>query len=303
MAGLTVRQFLACQTQDGGGHLHRYLFDDNTVRYIEINCSHNDHFHNAPLPGIPDGNWNWAMIDRDQQTGQPTFQKPRIKARQGFTSTWNLPSVDHLTLQLYEGTNRHGRYTTCHDSPSRIFGCSIVVKIAHFDDGIQGITGIADIEKECEIYWRIQGQGIGPKFLGYVTEGNQKIGFVLEKFEEARQPESREYKRCKAVLKKLHRLEILHQDCHYLNVLVTEDRAVLIDFKSAIDVDNGNAVTGKREDIETIWDACHRSSFWRYLKCFKPGWIGHQVAAVRRHWTSGDSEDVLSKGAIPLGSV
>ena len=93
------------------------------------------------------------------------------------------------------------------------------------------------------------------------------------------------------MLKKLHRLNILHGDCHYGNVLVTEDRAILIDFKSATDFDNGNAAEGKRQDIATIWDACHRSSRWRYLKYFKPGWIGHQVAAVR-HRASGVGEDV-----------
>ncbi|KAM0707967.1 hypothetical protein Q7P35_004616 [Cladosporium inversicolor] len=177
----TVRQLLACDVRHDG-HMHRYLFDDNTVRYIKIMTGpHNHHFHDQPLPPIPAGNWNRAKIDMDRKTDQPAFQSVIRRhletVRTIRTKTWDPPSVDHLNLQLYQGRNRSGRFATYQDSSSDLFKCPIVVKIARFGHEI------SDIQLECDIYQKILGKGIGTEFLAYVTEDGRIIGFILKKIE------------------------------------------------------------------------------------------------------------------------
>ena len=253
----TVSQLLACDVQHDG-HMHRYLFDDNTVRYIVIVTGpQNHHFHDQELPQIPAENWNWATIDIDRQTGLSAFQRVMRRHLESVritrTKTWDPPNIDHLDLQLYQGSNSSGQFATYRDSPSDLFGCPIVVKVARFDHEIP------DIQRECDVYKKILGKGIGPKFLAYVTEGGRTIGFVLRKLEGARRPKPRDFTRYKRVLKKLHRLGILHQDCHHGNVLVKNGRAILIDFKSATEVNQHNAVEGERQDFATLRRACGMS--------------------------------------------
>jgi predicted Ser/Thr protein kinase len=250
----TVRQLLACDVQHDG-HMHRYLFDDNTVRYIRIVTGpHNHHFHDRPLPPVPTGDWNCATIDIDRTTGQPVFETVVRRYLETVvtirTETWDPPSVDHLDLQLYQGSNSSGRFATYRDSPSDILGCPIVVKIARFSHEIP------DIQLECDMYEKILGKGIGPKFLAYVTEGDRVIGFVLKKIEGVRRPKPRDFKKCKRVLKKSHELGFLHRDCHHGNVLMKNGRAILVDFKSAMAITSENAVEGKKQDLETLRAAC-----------------------------------------------
>jgi hypothetical protein len=230
-------------------------FDDNTVRYVKVMTGpQNHHFHNHSLPPIPAENWNLATIDVDTKTGQPAFQSAVIqhldRVESISTKNWDPPSIDHLDLQLYQGRNSSGRFATYRDSPCDIFGCPIVVKIARFDHEIP------DIQLECDIYKKILGKGIGPKFLAFVTEGDRKIGFVLKKTEGARRPRPRDYKKCKRVLNKLHRLGFLHQDCHHGNVLVKNGRVILVDFKSATDINDENVADGRRQDFATLRAAC-----------------------------------------------
>ena len=249
-----VRQLLACDVQHDG-HMHRYLFDDTTVRYVKVMTGpQNHHFHDQSLPPITAGDWNRATIDIDRDTGQTAFQTAvRIDLEEVTTTTtktWDPPSVDHLDLQLYQGRNSSGRFATYQDSPSDLFGCPIVVKIARFGHEFP------DIQLECDIYQQILGKGIGSKFLAYVTEDNRKIGFVLKKTEGARRPGPRDFKKCKHVLKKLHELGFLHQDCHHGNVLVKKGRVILVDFKSATNINDENANGGKRQDFTTLRVAC-----------------------------------------------
>jgi predicted Ser/Thr protein kinase len=250
----TVRQLLACDLQHDG-HMHRYLFDDNTVRYIKIMTGpHDHHFHKQALPPMPTGDWNCETIDINRNASQLVFQTVVRKHLETVvtirTKTWDPPSVGHLDLQLYQGSNSNGRFATYRDSPCNIFGCPIVVKIARFDHEIP------DIQLECDVYEKILGKGIGPKFLAYVTEGGRVIGFVLKKIEGARRPRPRDVKKCNRVLKKLHKLGILHQDCHHGNVLMRKGRAILVDFKSATRITSENAVDGKKQDLETLRAAC-----------------------------------------------
>jgi hypothetical protein len=253
-----VRQLLACDVQHDS-HMHRYLFDDSTVRYIKVmTSSHSHHFHDQPLPPVPAGDWNWATIDVDCSTNQLAFQSAIRRnletVRTTCTKEWDLPSIDHLDLQLYQGSNSSGRFAAYRDSPSDIFGFPIFVKIARFSHEIP------DIQLECDVYQKILGKGIGPKFLAYVTEGGRTIGFVLKKIEGACRPRPRDFKKCKRVLQKFHKLGFLHQDCHHGNVLMRKGRAILVDFKSATGITSESAADGKRQDLETLRAACGKFS-------------------------------------------
>lgn len=240
MHTVAVRKLLACENPKAEHHLHRYLFDDNKVRYIKIMKGTDKHyFHTKPLvaveavdfqptpmPPAPAGNWNWGTVDIDPQTNQPCFTKTRKEKLMGVDSEWHCDSFDHLKLRLYESEGEHHLQTFRPPQPN-VLERPIFFKIALFPSQIDLM------QNEIDTYKQIRGRSIGPEFLGHVTEEARTIGFVVEKLEEFRPPTSADYGKCEAVLKKLHGLRILHGDMHGGNILVNDHRAVLIDFEDS----------------------------------------------------------------------
>lgn len=67
---------------------------------------------------------------------------------------------------------------------------------------------IYGVIQETMVYAQIEGHGIGPKFLAHVTENGERVyGYMLERVP-ARHATIDDLQACKAVLAKLHSLEI-----------------------------------------------------------------------------------------------
>ncbi|OBT56982.1 hypothetical protein VE04_02555 [Pseudogymnoascus sp. 24MN13] len=77
-----------------------------------------------------------------------------------------------------------------------------------------------------------QGHGIGPEFLGYLTEEGRVIGFLIEHVE-GRHATISDLPACEGIVKRLHGLGVVHGDLNKHNFLISEKGAVLIDFETA----------------------------------------------------------------------
>ncbi|KAJ3577187.1 hypothetical protein NPX13_g3382 [Xylaria arbuscula] len=89
------------------------------------------------------------------------------------------------------------------------------------------------MENETEVYKRVNGLNLTPKFLGHVTCQGAVIGYVLEYLEDARTTTAKDmYARIKAV-KKLHALGITHGCAHHQNFLRQGKDVLMIDFEES----------------------------------------------------------------------
>ncbi|EAW10802.1 uncharacterized protein ACLA_052750 [Aspergillus clavatus NRRL 1] len=188
------------------------------------------------LPEIPPGDWNDGLVARDTNNGQPFFasrtQFPSVSHR------WHGIYVDYLDIVVGEKL-RTGIYeVTC----SR-FDTVVVAKFVRFEWEIQYL------ENETAAYEWIDGRGIGPRFLGHLTEGDRVIGFLMERFTNARHAGLSELTACQQTLCRLHQLGILHGDINRFNFLIRGSKAVLIDFDTARKCDDQDAL---RKELETL---------------------------------------------------
>ncbi len=82
-------------------------------------------------------------------------------------------------------------------------------------------------------YCYIENQGIGPRFLGHVTEAGRVIGFLME-YVAGRAAEVEDLEWCQSVLARLHGLGLKHGDINKHNFLIRAGtgEAVLVDFET-----------------------------------------------------------------------
>jgi serine/threonine protein kinase len=127
----------------------------------------------------------------------------------------------------------------------------VVAKIARFE------FEIPYIERESLVYRIIDDRNIGPGFLGYLTENDRVMGFLLEYIPTHRKVTSSDSEVCLHVLRKLHRLKILLDDNNKSNFLVGEDGkiAFICDFSnSKIDVDEERLLREENEITKVFED-------------------------------------------------
>lgn len=209
----------------------RILVDNKFVKYITIEGGvyEVDDMCFGPtlvtlLPPFPPGDWNLGFVARDPDTRKPCFSMVFTKELPGIISTWHPTRIDHLAL-CEDDKLRTGVYTvTC---PSFFESRIIVAKFARFD------WEIAQLEAETEAYQWIQGQGIGPTFLGHLTEQGRVIGFLIKHIPNGRRAEPEDHCLCYEVLTRLHALGIKHGDINRHNFLIHNGRGTVIDFDTA----------------------------------------------------------------------
>ncbi|TKX21169.1 hypothetical protein C1H76_6710 [Elsinoe australis] len=174
------------------------------------------------LPEFPDGNWNEGYIDQPENAGAPRFVRTVKRQLPAVASDWHAVSIEHLDLS-FDQKLRTGIY----EATSARFSSPVVAKFARFE------WEIAALDHECMAYSWIDGQGLAPNFLGFLTEDGRTHGFIMERITGARHATQEDHLLCKETLSKLHKLGILHGDINKHNFLIKDDRAVLIDFECA----------------------------------------------------------------------
>ncbi len=223
----------------------RMLVDKKYVKYITIDgglYSVEDMCFEPTLttilPPLPAGDWNIGRVSRDPATGEPHFAAVSKETLPGIKTTWHPRRVDHLALGDARKLRSNVYEVTC---PG--FDAPVVAKFACFD------WEVPQLEVETEAYRWIDGQGIGPAFLGHLTEEGRVIGFLVARVAGCRHATPADLALCRAALLKLHALGVKHGDVNKHNFLVKGEAVTLIDF----DVADREATAEEREvELESL---------------------------------------------------
>ncbi|KAG6259195.1 hypothetical protein E4U24_007294 [Claviceps purpurea] len=229
-------RLLACQVDEDDTGDYRFLVDGRHVKYVSTAPGTFRGFHKAErtfarvllgeiFPPFPTGDWNKGRVARDPVTGQVTFIKTEKVLFADVRSVWHTVKFDELEFSRQDEL-RQRVYVVTH--PRINDGGPVLMKIAVWPQEIDWT------ETEIAIYQRICDKGVGPKFLGHVTEGTdgRVIGFITEWLGGARSAEPRDLEDCRKALARLHQLGIKHGDINKHNFLVREGHeVVLIDFE------------------------------------------------------------------------
>ncbi|PPR02904.1 hypothetical protein CVT26_009750 [Gymnopilus dilepis] len=194
----------------------------------------------AALPKLPRGDWVTARIFKAANKDTLSYELSH-RMLNGVNTLWHPTRIDILSLTR----------TICHSSwvytvtlPPNFGAQTAILKFARFEFEVYGI------EKETALYEIIQSRcpGVGPAFLGHVTEQGRAMGFLIE-FLEGRWAGIEDLAKCQEAVKKLHSQGILHGDLNRYNFIVSDEGQVrLIDFADA-------KLNASEEDMQKEYDS------------------------------------------------
>ena len=178
-------RLLAClvDEDDTDDSDYRFLLNRQNVKYVTtapgIFCKAEDCRTFEPillsklLPLFPIGDWNKGHMAKDPKTGEITFVKTETTYLTGVENLWHPVKLNELDFTRQDRVKQRVHIST---HPELNDGKPVLIKIAVWP------WEIASIEVETTAYQRIKDSGIGPKFLGHVTEGKdgREVGFVVE---------------------------------------------------------------------------------------------------------------------------
>lgn len=207
--------------------IYRLTKDDGRIVHVSIDPGvYDEDDYSFPsilipkLPPLPPGSWNKGHITRTEENPKPHFAWTRHVNLPRITSTWHGKFVDYNSLAF--GENLMPNVSTAFHSELG----GVIAKFARFE------WEIGAYQAETEAYQWIEGHGIGPRFLGHLTEDGRVIGFLLQKVD-GHYAGIEDLPRCEEVVRKLHSLGVVHGDLNRYNFIVAEDRVILIDFETA----------------------------------------------------------------------
>ncbi|KAI3324254.1 hypothetical protein HD806DRAFT_522076 [Xylariaceae sp. AK1471] len=178
-----------------------FLVDEKHVKYVTVD------------PGVfPKDNRTFAPVLIPMLPPfPPVFSRVTHSDLPGIRNTWYDRPIDHLELKKPNRVRQNIHHVTC---PAFNFPMPF-------------------FEAETTVYEWIEGKGIGPRFLGYLTEGGRVFGFVMENIDGAGTAGPEDLAACQRILAKLHALGIKHGDINKHNFLIKNGEAVLNDFETA----------------------------------------------------------------------
>ncbi|KAF2670739.1 hypothetical protein BT63DRAFT_468530 [Microthyrium microscopicum] len=182
------------------------------------------------LPEFPTGHWNSAHICKAETNNELVFSR----------ITYKLTNLKRLRQNIHKVSH-----------PS--FSQPILVKFAEFS------WQIPQVECETTAYQWIDGSGIGPKFLGHVTEAGRTIGFVTEFVEDARTATLQDLEQCQGILTKLHAMDLKHGDINKHNFLIYPEGVLLVDFETTRSCNKQEELEEEYRKLEaSLGDLSHR---------------------------------------------
>lgn len=234
---------------------YRFLVDDKHVKYVTVDPGvfPKDDRTFAPvliamLPPFPPGAWNEGHISKDPSTGLPVFSRTSQSDLAAVQTTWHHRMIDHLQLKELDRLRQNIHRVTCPQ-----FDHPVLVKFAEFP------WQTPYFEAETVAYEWIDGAGIGPKFLGHLTEAGRVIGLVLDFIEGARTAGPEDLEACQSALARLHALGIKHGDINKHNFLVKDGSVVMVDFETARRCSSKEELEAESRSLEqSLKDPSHR---------------------------------------------
>ncbi|KAI0164027.1 hypothetical protein GGR57DRAFT_452093 [Xylariaceae sp. FL1272] len=232
-------QLLAClvDEDDIDDSDYRFLADGHRVRYVTtapgtFDGAEDDRTFEPVLlgelfPPFPTGSWNKGHVAKDTATREPTFIKVETVQLAGIKNAWHPVKLNEFDFTQQRRIRQRVHVST---HPELNDGEPVLIKLAIWP------WEIASMEVETTAYQLIDGRGIGPKFLGHVTEGNdgRVVGIITEWVQGARAAGPEDIECCKRALGRLHELNIKSGDINKHNFLVRDGQdIVLVDFEMA----------------------------------------------------------------------
>ncbi|KAL8396356.1 hypothetical protein RB594_004659 [Gaeumannomyces avenae] len=221
----------------------RFLVDNQLFKYITISgglfTPDDMAFEPALVPQLPPfplGDWNTARVSADAATGLPCFEVVEKRLLPSITNLWHSVRIDYMELHMGRRLRSNVWEATCARFGSKI----VVAKFARFP------WEVGYLAKETAAYEWIQGQDIGPAFLGHLTEEGRAIGFVMARVgggdcsgnegaeSGIHHAQEEDLPLCQSLLGRMHALGIKHGDTNKHNMLVHNGRATMIDFECAV---------------------------------------------------------------------
>ncbi|KIW11544.1 hypothetical protein PV08_10845 [Exophiala spinifera] len=239
---------------------YRMLVDGKSFKYITIDPGvYNPDemtFDKAiipQMPPIPEGDWNRGHITKHPENGGPYFSQHTKVTLPTVSSIWHPRQIDWLELELAEWLRSNVRTAQFKEGARQtVMADEVLIKFARFPWEMQYY------EDETRAYERIDGQAIGPQFLGHLTEEGRVIGLVIEYIEDSRHAGPDDVEVCQNALRKLHRLGILHGDVNRHNFLVREADGVktitIVDFECVSDCTDDRLF---EEEIDRLREMLH----------------------------------------------
>lgn len=115
------------------------------------------------------------------------------------------------------------------------------------------------MENKTTAYKWIAGHGIGPRFLGHLTEHGRVIGVLIERITDARHASIQDLDAGAHSLARPHELGIQHGDPNRVNFLIHNSKATLIDFATARKCDDQGLLLQEMEILsERLRDSSGR---------------------------------------------
>ncbi|KAH7308939.1 hypothetical protein B0I35DRAFT_441048 [Stachybotrys elegans] len=233
---------------------YRFLVDGRDVKYVTVapGALPKEDRTFAPvliplLPPFPPGDWNEGHIPKDPTTGQLFFARYEKVELNGIVHNWHPTQIDFLELTKLDRLRQNVQRVS-----HPLFEIPIIFKFAEFP------WQIPYFESETIAYEWIEGKGIGPRFLGHVTEAERVMGWVMEDLGGWKTAEPGDLAACQEVLGKLHDLGIRHGDINRFNFLVQEGKALLVDFETA---EKCSHVKELEEEYGRLEQSLHDQSF------------------------------------------
>lgn len=210
---------------------YRFLVDDKHVKYMTTEPGSLPGIDRtfAPdilrtMPEFPPGEWAEGHVAKNGNTEELFFSSMSTEKLPAVQTIWHQTVVDYLELQQVDRL-RQSIHKVTHQS----FCEPVIFKFAVFP------WQIPYLEAETKVYSWIHGKGIGPQFLGHVTEGGRVIGFLVEHIEGATAT-FEDLDACRTALGQLNSIGIKHGDINKHSFLVKDGKATIIDFESAVKV-------------------------------------------------------------------
>jgi hypothetical protein len=157
------------------------------------------------LPPFPPGDWNYGRISQTVENPTPFFAETSRKTFPSITPLWHPKSYEYLSFKIGERLRAN-----VYIASSPEFEKPIIAKFARFH------WEIGYYIAETQVYSWIDGQNIGPEFLGHLTEDGRVIGFLIE-YVEGHHATISDLPACKVTVGRLHGLGILHRDLNKHN--------------------------------------------------------------------------------------
>jgi Ser/Thr protein kinase RdoA (MazF antagonist) len=119
-----------------------------------------------------------------------------------------------------------------------------VLKIARFKHKLVAL------EREIRAYCALINHKFtfAPEFIGYAYEEEEDrvIGFLMEEIH-GRHLDIRDLRTCQSTVQQLHSIGIIHRDLNRHNIIITRDKARLIDFEALALQKEGHHIEARNE--------------------------------------------------------